>query len=188
MLGIPGYRCYWGPIIRPDSHQLGTLFSRWLMGVLLDYRRTSASKCNSLMHRIPVLPNQTTKTTTPGSRDSGGHPDCSSGTHYGEAALYRHSQGDAVHVFSTRKRRNWKLKSPWAGSFKVMKRQRTTGYVPQPLNGGRRRHVHYNRLKPCYCRHEITSAPQHQAEEPRPTSSVHNPKSGYSYSTRGSSP
>ena len=33
----------------------------------------------------------------------------------------------------------------------------------QPQNGGRRRCVHYNRLKPCYRRYEATSATQDQA-------------------------
>ena len=47
--------------------------------------------------------------------------------------------------------------------FKVSEHQGTTGYVLQPRNGGRRRCVRYNRLKPCYRRCEAISASQDQA-------------------------
>ena len=55
---------------------------------------------------------------------------------YGEVAPYQYNQGDTVYVFSPRRGKNWKLKSPWTGPFKVTGHQGTTAAMSCNLRTG----------------------------------------------------
>lgn len=65
---------------------------------------------------------------------------------------YKYNQGDTVWLFTRPVGKNRKSGSPWTGPFKIVQARGSTGYVIQPINGGRKRRVHYNRLKPYYRR------------------------------------
>ena len=92
---------------------------------------------------------------------------------YNARPSHRHTTGDKLYLFTPPTGRNQKLTCPWTSPFEIITRRGENGYMIQPIRG-RRKVVHYNRLKPCYQRasNEISEtvkspdAPNNNQEDP----------------------
>jgi hypothetical protein len=91
--------------------------------------------------------------------------------YYGQANHNPYSLGDLVYLFYPVTGKNRKLRNPWTGPFKVVGKHGQSNTLVQPVSGGRRQTVHYNRLKPYYRRHvreKPTGTPPETTQGPTP--------------------
>ena len=87
---------------------------------------------------------------------------------YNARPSHRYTPGDKIYLFTPPTGRNEKLTCPWTGPFDIITRRGETGYMIQPMREGRRKVVHYDRLKPCYQRasKEISETVNSPADAP----------------------